>query len=436
MNMSDSPMRILLVAYDYPPLSSPQAIRWYYLTRQLVEMGVEVHVLAPDLAGRNGISLDVPLGIVMHRCAPGGLAGGLVRIARVRQALWASKGSLATDSTQTGPLPLNWKGKLRQQLERLISHWVYPDNRGLWMRPASVALDALISTIRPDVLITSHEPAVTLQLGLHVAARVPAWLADLGDPVLAEYTPKRWRKRAKELEADVCRVATAVSVTTIGTRELLLRRHALDSAKVFVISQGFDDTLPAYSTIPKSGAREGPLHLLYTGRFYSFRDPTALLAAVVALKQTTLTIVTPDLKPEYLAYVVQSNGRIAFLREQPHAKVLELQRDCDLLVNIGNTLSEQTPGKLFEYLGSGKPILHCYYADDDPANELLATWRRGWSCHNDQVSLQAFLSELEQFPGRLNEAAVGNIRVIKGYGWSQLAGDLFNRCTNMRIATP
>lgn len=429
-------MRILLVAYDYPPLSSPQAIRWYYLTRELVRLGAEVHVLCPELAIRDEIGLIAPPGIVMHRCYAGGLAGWLARRAQTRVTLGASRRFHPADGAQTDVVTLNWKGRLHHLLDRCISRWVYPDSRGQWRRPASTTLDKLINTVRPDVLITSHEPAVTLQLGLQVAARVPAWLADLGDPVLAAYTPKRWHRRATALEADVCRVATAISVTTAKTRELLLGRYALDPTKVFVLSQGFDDTLPARSTPSRNEDGQGCIHLLYTGRFYSFRDPTALFEAVAALEQVRLTVAAPDVKPGFLAYTAQSNGRIVFLGEQPHARVLELQQRCDLLVNIGNAQVAQTPGKLFEYLGSGKPILHCYYADDDPVNALIATWHRGWSCRNDRRSLQILLDELVRSPEKLQEASLGDASATASYGWSRLARDLLDRCINLHVNVP
>lgn len=430
-------MRILLVAYDYPPLNSPQAIRWYYLSRELARLGVEMHVLAPDLVARDGNGLLPPPGVIIHRCDAGGLAGWLARRYRSRRSMTASGTSRQPliDGTQVGSVALNWKGRLHQRLERGIGHWVYPDSRGQWRTSASVALEKLIDAIQPDVLITSHEPAVTLQLGMQMAKHVPAWLADLGDPVLADYTPKRWYRRASKLEADVCRMATAISVTTVGTRELLLARHRLDPSKIFVLSQGFEDTaLPVKAS---AGCRNrGELHLFYSGRFYSFRDPTALLEAVLSLKQVRLTIASPEVKAEYLVYAERSEGRIIFLGEQPHAKVLELQKGCDVLVNIGNAQNAQTPGKLYEYLGSGKPILHCHYADDDPVNTLLIDWQRGWSCRNDCTDLQAFIAKLAQSPRLLKEAAIGDAAVVADYGWSRLGQSLFDRCMTLQGGIP
>jgi glycosyltransferase involved in cell wall biosynthesis len=423
-------MRILLVAYDYPPLNSPQAIRWYYLSRELAHLGVEMHVLAPDIPARDGNSLDIPSGVTMHRCDAGGLAGWLARRQQARPlaTVLAPQQSHIGEATHVGSTTLNWKGRLHHWLERCLSHWVYPDSRGQWRAPASAALDELIKTIRPDVLISSHEPAVTLQLGLQVAGRVQAWFADLGDPVLAGYTPRRWHRRASELEAQVCRVATAVSVTTASTRELLMARYdTMDPSKIFTISQGFDDTVsPTIDSAQKS--HPGELRLLYTGRFYPFRDPTALLEAVLELKQIRLTIAAPEVRPEYLAYAARSGGRIVFLGEQPHAKVLKLQQECDVLVNIGNALSAQIPGKLYEYLGSGKPILHCHSVEDDPAVSLLDEWRRGWSCANDLPSLRIFLTTLVEAPERLYALLTDDSCTASAYGWSNLARCLLARC--------
>lgn len=39
---------------------------------------------------------------------------------------------------------------------------------------------------------------------------------------------------------------------------------------------------------------------------------------------------------------------------------------ADILVNIGNTVSFQTPGKIFEYMAMGKPIIHFQKTVDDP----------------------------------------------------------------------
>lgn len=425
-------MRILLIAYDFPPLASPQAIRWHYLTRELVRLGAEVHVLAPQLP-TSGTSMQVPEGVIVHRCGAGGLAGWLARRQRTRRPIAAPPSADARPphgATSVRGTTLNWKGRLHQRLDRLIGLWSYPDSRGQWLAPASAALPGLLAEIQPDVTISSHEPAVSLEIGLQAAGKVGTWLADLGDPVLAPYTPRHWRRRAGRLEAQVCAMAAAISVTTEGTRDQLIARHGVAPDKVFVLSQGYDDRLHRSPWTPRLRGLEtgGDVHLLYTGRFYPFRDPMALLQAVLAQPRVRLTVVAPEVRPECLAVAARSGGRIVFLGEQPHDRVLVLQAECDVLVNIGNALEAQTPGKLYEYLGSGKPILHCYAVDDDPANALVRAWKRGWVCHNDRASLQAFLGALVESPQRCCAELSRDDSGIAQYGWSALAERLLRQC--------
>jgi glycosyltransferase involved in cell wall biosynthesis len=207
-----------------------------------------------------------------------------------------------------------------------------------------------------------------------------------------------------------------------------------------VLHQGFDDTCPRDSAPDASHAagatRAGELHLLYTGRFYPFRDPIVLFDAVLGLESIRLTVAAPEIKPEYLAYAERSGGRIVFLGEQPHARVLELQRHCDVLVNIGNAMNAQIPGKLFEYLGSGKPILHCQNSAVDPVVGLMQQWQRGWSCRYDRDVVQSLLTALLDSPQRVVDAATGDATVIAHYGWSQLAARLHAYCRRMMARTP
>lgn len=427
-------MRILLIAYNYPPLASPQAIRWYYLSRELVRHGAEVHVLAPDLAPPPGAALDVPAGVTVHRCDAGGLAGWLARSKRrLRRGDQATLPADAGAERPVGTTTLNWKGRWLHRLQRWLGLVCFPDSRGQWRRPAHVALARLLEDVRPDVLISSHEPAVTLELGLCAAVRVPAWLVDLGDPVLTPYTPARWRRRAAKVEDEVCRAASAILVTTEETRSLLQARHCADIAKIFVLSQGYDDSLPRRPAV-RALAHGDSLHLLYSGRFYPFRDPTPLLDAVVALDRIRLTVIAPEVKPELLAYAGRSGGRIVFAGEQSHERVLVWQRECDVLVNIGNAMQAQMPGKLYEYLGSGKPILHCQSVEGDPAEAMLARWRCGWSCRNERAALQAFLTNLLDSSSQLIDAATGDASAIARHGWSRLGEELFEHCRRLATA--
>src|SRR5690554_2668241 len=204
-------MRVLLVTYDYPPTQSPRALRWRYLTRELALLGHEVHVLVPDL-GEPGVELPQGPGcVVVHRSFPGPY-GWFVGAGNRRRS--RRQGDEAEEPA-TGPnaARLNWRGRMVDVAKRFAGLFLFPDVRAEWTPWAQRALRRLLVEIRPDVVVTSHEPASTLPLGMSAQRLGFAWVADLGDPVCAAYTPRRWRRRALALEARVTASADYVLVT-------------------------------------------------------------------------------------------------------------------------------------------------------------------------------------------------------------------------------
>lgn len=49
----------------------------------------------------------------------------------------------------------------------------------------------------------------------------------------------------------------------------------------------------------------------------------------------------------------------------------------DVLLSIGNRDIAQTPSKIFEYMATGKPIIHIAKTVDDPANAILMRYPLG-----------------------------------------------------------
>src|SRR5690606_1480345 len=73
-------VRLLLIAYEFPPSPSPQSLRWLHLVRELVALDVEVHVLTAETWWPTG-SVQPPAGAIVHRAWPGGVAS-VVALAR------------------------------------------------------------------------------------------------------------------------------------------------------------------------------------------------------------------------------------------------------------------------------------------------------------------------------------------------------------------
>jgi len=418
-------MRILLLAHAYPPLATPQALRWHYFTRELARRGHDVHVLAPDLVVGAGEAIAVPDGVAMHRCLPGGLSGRIARHRRNRQRGQDEAGGLAPAAAARGSGRLNWKGRIHRSLDNGLSFFMYPDSSSEWLPPARELLGRLMRRLRPDVLVSSHEPAGVLQLALEARGDTP-WVADLGDPVLAAYTPARWRRKARTLEAKVCEQADRVIVTTEATRALLARRHAESMEHFAVIPQGFDaDGMPDGESSTAASA-DAPLELLYSGRFYRFRDPTELIRAINAVDGVRLGIVSPELPSNVRQLCIDHADRIELLGARSHDATRALQRRYDVLVNIGNTHAEQTPGKLYEYFGAQRPILHLSSGFVDPSEPLLLRHRRGWTCDNNSAAIAAKLEQLlrRKRGGRLDADLDLGLASVEEFSWRRLGIDL------------
>jgi hypothetical protein len=442
-------MRFLLIAYDFPPVPSPQSLRWAYLTRELALAGHDVHVLAPDVDGYGPGGLpELPDTLTIHRVWPGPLTGYLTRRQRRSRPELDAKPAQATISSQsvTAVAPLNWKGRLRRRVEDRLSAWfghglnwkghameaikrvlslaLFPDSRAEWQPWARRRLCELLDQYAPDVVISSHEPAMTIELGAVARKKGYLWVADLGDPVLAPYTPWHWRRRAEATERMLCARADLVTVTSDHAREVLRERHGLPDDRCAIVTQGFDDRAEVSDTaVPFDGDK---LELLYTGSFYSFRRIGELLDAVLAVPAVRLSVATVMAPPELVAAARRHPERIRLLGFVPHSQALALQRRCDVLVNLANVNPVQVPGKFFEYLGSGTPILHIGGSQDDVAATLLRRAGGGWCEPNARQNLQARLASLVEakaHDGRISPIEGAEFDVTQ-HSWRNLAQQL------------
>jgi len=416
-------MRILLIAYEFPPSPSPQSLRWAYLSRELHRLGHDVHVLTIDLGGSQPGLPELPTGVRIHRTHPGPVRGLVARRRRYRARRREQADAAAAGAASPVPVPSRggWKHRVSALLQRVGEHIWFPDLRGEWHRPGRARLLELLGTLTPDVVISSHEPATTLELGLEAKRAGIRWIADLADPVLAHYTLPRWHDRAHLLEARVCECADHILVTTPAAERLLRERHP-GRAPIHVLTQGFDaDPRAPGANDPRP--RGDVLELLYTGSFYSFRTAGALLQAVLATPGTRLNIATIQVPDEVLAAARAHPDRIRLLGFLPHLEALAWQRRADVLVNLANRDPSQVPGKCYEYLGAGRPILHLGDAPGDAVAELITTRRRGWVCAPTTQAVSGQLARLRerQQAGVLTEDLVLDAGTVAEFSWPALA---------------
>lgn len=381
-------MKVLLIAYEFPPILAAQSLRWLHLANELVAQGVQIEVICPDIAPNQAFPLALDRRVITHRVWPGPFIG-LGEYAAKRAAARSSESSGAASASPSAKPSLLSRayGIARDLLNRVV----YPDIRSEWYFFARKKLKRLLAANRYDIVLSSHEPAVDIFVGFYAKKAKLPWVVDLGDPLLTPYSP-RWRRGIDlRVERRIMRHADHVVVTDDKVIELLVERHGAHlRERMSTISQGFPASAPA-----ERKSTNASFSICFTGNFYSdFRNPTQLAQALRALQGVDFTF-----------QIIGNNGRfkplfdgiqgVEFLGQKNHSECLEWQRRADLLINIGNVQNYQIPGKIYEYLGSGTYILHIQTSvATDPGSLLIEKTKAGVVVNNECSQIINALSTL------------------------------------------
>lgn len=408
-------MRLLLIAYEFPPVESAQGLRWGYLARALAARGHRIDVLTARLSDAAHPLARVP-GVIVHPVFAGPFVGGAAALAR----RWRGAGGGASSAAASGRAAVS--ERVYRGLRRGLDQVLVPDVRTEWLPWARAAARRLCAAQRPDAVIASHEPGVDLALaaGLARTHRLP-WLADLGDPMLSVYAP-RWRRWLEaRFERRWLGSVGAWCVTTGGAQALLERRLPwLAQRPSDVVSQGYDPQPSTVAESPVDFSAER-LELLFTGTLYAaFRDPSALVEALAAVPRARLTVIGALDGIDPLRFA--SHPQVRYLGRLGHDAVRAAQRAADVLVNIGNRDDSQMPGKVFEYLGSGRPVLHLAQSEGDPTAHWLRTHAAGLVAPLRADAIAALLARLAADPGSVLPARTAALdRAVQAHSWPALA---------------
>ena len=258
-----------------------------------------------------------------------------------------------------------------------------PDIVTGWILPAVLAGRGLAR--RSDVAcLLSSGPAWSSHLTALGLARLTGlpWVAHFRDPWSqgsGYYRNSQWAERANaRLERTVVeRAATVICVTDRHTD--LLRRHyaSCDPGKFVTVPNGYDgaEWEKAEGVVRASNAdtRGGQFVITYAGALYVGRSPLLVLEAMRRLSQAgdlTLDSVRLDIVvndgmrqlPDgrdimQVAHEMGLAGSVQVLGPLPRGETLRRLLDSNLLLLLGHNFTVQIPGKLYEYLRTGRPIL-------------------------------------------------------------------------------
>ena len=398
--------RVLMVVSAFPPSVEMGAQACWQIARNLPRHGWTPIVLTMEEghAEYSGSQAGFEPGFPVVRT--GALPHPVSLLRRIRAAQKAGGGE-AAEVVASGDSD-GRRGWLRQTVLAWLN---VPDTLTGWIPPAVLAGRRLLRGSDVACLFSSG-PAWSSHLAALALARLTGlpWVAHFRDPWSQgqgsrDQGEPRWadRMNARLERAVVRRAARVICVTEQHAN--VLRRHYVSCApeKFVTISNGYDgaewEQLERERSAAGARARTEQFVITYAGALYVGRSPLLVLQALTRLAQVG-DIPADRVRLDLILYdgvrhlpdgremmeVAREMGLGGSLRiEGPFRRDETLRRllDSDLLLLLGNNLTMQIPGKLYEYLRTGRPILALVPAG--PQTDLLRATGGAWIVEPDDV---------------------------------------------------
>ncbi len=248
----------------------------------------------------------------------------------------------------------------------------------------------------------------------------------LGNPRHHYPTPAHRAAHAR-LERWAFTQAAGISVISEAMAEAVRARHPDLAARVRVIPQGFDlaDFDPAIQPVP-----DGTFRLLYTGMFYDAQRPDPFLRGLRRFLDHTPTARVEATfaghVPDHFAVLVSELGlqhSVRFVGYRPHHEVAQLQQRADVLwMTVGRRAGAEgiSTGKLYEYLGTRRPILGL--VPEGTARATLRAYGAAWIAEpDDEPAIAAAINSAWQ-AWRTDALPVPRADVVAAHDRRAIAG--------------
>jgi glycosyltransferase involved in cell wall biosynthesis len=376
--------KVLIVTYYWPPSGGSGVQRWLKFVKYLPEFGWNPIVFIPENPSYTildeSLARDVPPSAEI-----------------LKFPIWEPyqrfhSFSKLIDKQPQALKPSDIVSGGRASFFRNMSTWIrgnlfIPDPRRFWVRPAVRFLDEFMRYNKIRTVVTTGPPHSMHLIGYRLKKKYPniRWLADFRDPW------SQWgfldslrvgslaRRVHQHLEAKV--LTTADEVITI-TPFYAEHFRKLSHRQIRLLTNGFDED--DFKTIRFSGS---PVFLIrHIGTINERCDPRPFMAALKALmtrdelfgNKVRLEFIG-EVNPVFKAEVIGDtalNKITTFIGPVAHDELISRYGDSSLLLMVLNGYKDAEgymPGKLFEYIATGIPVLGIGPSDGDAAKLLRET---------------------------------------------------------------
>lgn len=371
--------KILIVTYDWPPRNSIATHRPYSWAKYWAAQGLEVTVLTAQKK-----FFDQPLDLDLPKL------DGVKVVEDDYKVIIPSSNSVQQQTLSKFIKPL----KKIKNLISAITGWEY-DVRSNWVSTAENSIKNIGTEF--DVVVSTYGPDSAHKIASKFKKSNPLiyWVADYRD-LWSQNSRKKdsYFSRIFMRKSELSVVNQADMFTTVS-EELAQTLQKLVKKTPEVIYNGFDIVINKENYNQPLKVRGGCMHIIYTGRIYpNKRNPKPLIQAINFLIDKGLIKSDQVVVDFYGGNTEVINNEIGILKYPEIVKhhghvsrdeVLEIQKSADLLLLLESGDEDSKgflTGKIFEYIGAGRPIISIGSSADSAIARVLNETKMG-VCHEN-----------------------------------------------------
>ena len=413
--------KVLIISYYWPPSGGAGVQRWLKFAKYLPHYGWEPVILTVDPEYATYPALDPGLGKEL----PGSL-----KVYRTKATDWFRFYAKDKTKVPSAGFATNADNSFKGKISRFIrGNFFIPDPRKGWNSFAFKKACEIINNEDINYIITTSPPHSTQLIGLRLKKKFPRinWVCDLRDTWTDIYyydlfypTPLA-KLIDRQYEQKVLTVADRI--LTVGDNlALSFGKSIPGSKKITVIPNGYDEE--DFTDITTS--RSERFTISYIGTISASYPINGLLKALKTLADSGQDFilrfagaVPEQIKTEIVTVLGETRTEFAGYLE--HKLAIRMLKSSDLLLLVIPDTKQNkiiTPGKVFEYLATGKPVLYIGPSDGDAARHLTSCSHKGLFDPSDTDKMIKFIRETMDCPSEDKEMK------YRRYSRQKLTGEL------------
>lgn len=399
---------VVLVSYHFPPDPAVGSLRAAKVARGFRDAGHRVDVVTARLPAETGLRRTGDPRLTVHPVTP--LPSPRELVARLKAWVHAAR-AVEKEVHGAGADIHEWTPPIQLTIWRRLFFallWLPDDRQGFIFPAWRMARKIVRGGAR--LIYTTAPPYSPHLVGLGLSSLQDVkWIMELRDP-WADNRQKPWWVRTlatdrfdARLELLCLKRADLIVAASEGIRNRLAARlPARDASRLIVVRNGIE-SLATSITQKRS---PGPMRIAYAGTFYYGRDPRLFLRSLAAFCRHR-QIGPEQLRVDFVG-ACRSIGAVSVEKETstlgltdiirfhdwlPHEDAKAFIAKADLLLLLAQHQPDQVPNKLYEYLGSRRPIMAFVDRDGETARMLRHVGGHYVITDDDESSVESALQK-------------------------------------------